>query len=200
MAYKGSIEEKRAYARQWYQAHREVVLTRVKLYASTHKEQISAASKKYRTANHADLKTKSITYTASHRREAVVRAKAWALNHPEETKQRQRGWYLDNKAVLNEKSKQWRLDNPIQALNLGANYRARKREAFIENVDRQQVFLNDAGICQWQYCSEPSPFVDPTNWHLDHIIPLSKGGEHSYMNTQVTHPACNLRKNDSYGV
>lgn len=64
----------------------------------------------------------------------------------------------------------------------------------MEVVNRQVAFLNDAGICQWQYCSEASPFVDPANWHLDHIVPLSKGGEHSYANTQVTHPVCNQRK------
>ena len=72
--------------------------------------------------------------------------------------------------------------------------RANKLGAFVEHVDRQQVFLNDNGVCQWQYCSEPSPFVDPQDWHLDHITPLRKGGEHSYRNVQVTHPTCNLKK------
>ena len=32
------------------------------------------------------------------------------------------------------------------------------------------------------------------NWHLDHIIPLSRGGEHSYRNVAVSHPVCNIRK------
>jgi 5-methylcytosine-specific restriction endonuclease McrA len=31
-------------------------------------------------------------------------------------------------------------------------------------------------------------------WDLDHVIPLSKGGEHSYDNVQVTHPSCNRKK------
>jgi 5-methylcytosine-specific restriction endonuclease McrA len=36
--------------------------------------------------------------------------------------------------------------------------------------------------------------VDPANWHLDHVVPLSRGGEHSYANVQVAHPFCNLSK------
>jgi 5-methylcytosine-specific restriction endonuclease McrA len=30
--------------------------------------------------------------------------------------------------------------------------------------------------------------------HLDHIVPLARGGEHSYANTQPAHPTCNRRK------
>jgi 5-methylcytosine-specific restriction endonuclease McrA len=31
-------------------------------------------------------------------------------------------------------------------------------------------------------------------FHVDHVIPLSKGGLHSYANTQPAHPDCNQRK------
>src|SRR6267142_5472903 len=46
---------------------------------------------------------------------------------------------------------------------------------FIEDVDRLVVFERDQGFCQ--ICGLG---VDPQNWHLDHKIPLSRGGEHSY--------------------
>lgn len=42
--------------------------------------------------------------------------------------------------------------------------------------------------------------VDPGRFHLDHIVPLSKGGAHTYENTQPAHPACNLRKRDRLDV
>lgn len=32
------------------------------------------------------------------------------------------------------------------------------------------------------------------DFHIDHVIPLSKGGEHSYANVQVAHPKCNQEK------
>ena len=51
------------------------------------------------------------------------------------------------------------------------------------------MFKRDKGRCG--ICRKK---VDPADWHLDHIVPLSRGGEHSYANVQVTHPFCNESK------
>lgn len=72
--------------------------------------------------------------------------------------------------------------------------RQRLRRAGIsgtEHVDRAVVLERDKGICG--ICGEP---VDRGNFHVDHIVPLSRGGEHSYANTQVAHPRCNQVKYD----
>ena len=67
--------------------------------------------------------------------------------------------------------------------------RARKLGVEFETVNRQRVFERDAGVCG--ICSLP---VDPKNFHLDHVVPLSRGGGHTYLNLQVAHPRCNLEK------
>jgi hypothetical protein len=36
--------------------------------------------------------------------------------------------------------------------------------------------------------------VDPSDWHLDHIVPISRGGTHEPANVQVSHPRCNQSK------
>jgi len=48
------------------------------------------------------------------------------------------------------------------------------------------------GICDLQIAAE----YDDRRYmpSLDHIVPLSKGGEHSYANTQPAHLLCNIRK------
>lgn len=69
--------------------------------------------------------------------------------------------------------------------------RARKRGNFIEYVDLATLWERDGGTCH--ICREPA---DRWNWHMDHVIPISRGGEHSYANTAVSHPGCNLRKGD----
>lgn len=75
---------------------------------------------------------------------------------------------------------------------------ARKRKAFVELVDPMTLFERDRWICH--LCKRkvrkdlPGSHLDgPT---IDHIIPLSKGGEHSYANTALAHRKCNCLKGD----
>lgn len=36
--------------------------------------------------------------------------------------------------------------------------------------------------------------VDPIDFHVDHIIPVARGGCTTYKNSQPAHPACNYAK------
>lgn len=67
--------------------------------------------------------------------------------------------------------------------------RALEYDAYLEPVARSIVFTRDLGICH--ICKLE---VDPNDWHVDHIIPLVRGGKHGYDNVAVAHPGCNLRK------
>lgn len=66
---------------------------------------------------------------------------------------------------------------------------ALKLAQFVEDVDPLVVLERHDGVCG--ICGGD---VDPFAFHVDHIVPLSKGGEHSYANTQAAHPVCNMRK------
>lgn len=72
--------------------------------------------------------------------------------------------------------------------------RARKLDQFVEEVDPLVVFERDSGVCG--ICQEK---IDG-DFHVDHIIPLSKGGEHSYANVQAAHPRCNCIKKDRWPI
>ena len=68
----------------------------------------------------------------------------------------------------------------------------RERLATVEHVDRAVVWSRESGTCY--LCRRE---VDPRDWHLEHVIPIALGGEHSYANVRVAHPLCNLRKGTS---
>lgn len=70
--------------------------------------------------------------------------------------------------------------------------RARQRGLFIEHVNPAEVYKMHDG-----YCGICKQFIEG-DFHVDHIIPLSKDGPHSYANTQPAHPTCNLRKSATY--
>lgn len=64
-----------------------------------------------------------------------------------------------------------------------------RREQFVEHVDPLILLERDDGVCG--ICGRD---VDPFNFQIDHVVPLSRGGEHSYANTQAAHASCNQRK------
>lgn len=77
--------------------------------------------------------------------------------------------------------------------------RARIKGVDYESVSPKRVFARDGWKCQ--ACGVPTPpekrgTYDPDAPELDHVIPLSRGGPHTYANTQCLCRACNAAKSD----
>jgi 5-methylcytosine-specific restriction endonuclease McrA len=75
-------------------------------------------------------------------------------------------------------------------------HRALKLAATIEDFGYEEIFERDGWRCG--ICGER---IDKTVVHpdrrsasLDHVVPLSKGGEHSRANVQAAHLGCNSTK------
>ena len=82
----------------------------------------------------------------------------------------------------------------------GANHRQRARKFGVpyEPVNPMKVYARDGWVCQicGASVSPISAWPDPQSKSLDHIIPLSRGGAHSYKNVQLAHLRCNVIKSD----
>lgn len=121
-----------------------------------------------------------------------------------------RAYYLRNKERINKTEAARQRANPDRTRATNARYlernraahlerarihassrRARLKEVFVEDVHPLVVLETDDGVCG--ICGED---VDPFSFEVDHIIPIVKGGEHSYANTQPAHKSCNSRKRD----
>ena len=81
-----------------------------------------------------------------------------------------------------------------------AQSRARLRGATVERVDPLRVFDRDKWKCQ--LCGVKTPKAKRGTYNdnapeLDHIQPLAKGGDHSYLNTQCACRKCNGAKSDT---
>lgn len=141
----------------------------------------------------------------SRRSAASARRAAWAAANPEKMREYRRANYERvGREAWNARGAAWRAANLERARELvqvrkradrtvGANDRAlrRAREHRLpsEQVDRGAVWSRDRGICH--LCESPA---DPSDWHLDHVVPIARGGAHVYDNVRVSHPACNQRK------
>lgn len=75
---------------------------------------------------------------------------------------------------------------------------------FDGSISLRSLFIRDKGVCQ--ICGMPTDPHDIENGHirknyptLDHIVPLSKGGSHTWGNVQLAHMKCNAGKCDKEG-
>ena len=92
-----------------------------------------------------------------------------------------------------EYQKHYAKDNKERVNAWSAKRRALKLKATVEDFTAQDVldkWGTDCHICKKS--------IDALDWHMEHVVPLSKGGEHSLSNVKPSHPICNLSKGASY--
>lgn len=85
----------------------------------------------------------------------------------------------------------WKKRNPDKVLSYTSRYFARRRGAQTEAVSRTYIIERDRSRCH--ICGGRARREDI---HLDHLVPLSKGGEHSSRNLRVAHSWCNQQRSD----
>lgn len=93
----------------------------------------------------------------------------------------------------------------INSCGSGGHWRRRASRygcsEFDDAITLKALVKRDNGICK--ICGKPTNESDITNGHigrlyptLDHIIPISKGGTHTWDNVQLAHMSCNAGKCD----
>ena len=67
----------------------------------------------------------------------------------------------------------------------------------VERYDRHEVFERDSWLCRrcGIKCTTPDPYT-LTSATVDHVVPFSRGGEHSLANAQTLCLSCNSTKQD----
>jgi hypothetical protein len=169
-------------------------------------------------------KIKHERYYEKNKEKIKEKDKQYRLNNPDkvkETKRKERNknkeyydeyhkeYYENNKIEILKRNKkyqklkskelkEYRIKNKDKRYANSANYRAKKRNAFISNVNKKKIFERDNYVCQ--ICKKLGfTFIDkyhPLYLTIDHIIPISKGGLHCPENVQTAHFRCNSSKGD----
>lgn len=131
---------------------------------------------------------------------------AWRAKHPERAKevmrdsvernrdkrrQAERERYRANPEAHVAKVMAWRQKNREKCADTEARRRARIRCApEIESIDRLEIYDRDGGRCH--ICGKK---VSARSFHLDHLVPISKGGTHTRANVRIAHAFCNQSRN-----
>lgn len=107
-------------------------------------------------------------------------------------------YYDDTSRILDRANAQYAA-NPDHGKDRAAIQRARKAGSpVIETVLASVVFNRDEGVCQHPDCGQPVDpelsYPDPMSKTIDHTVPISAGGAHSYANVTLMHWKCNQAK------
>ncbi len=163
--------------RKSYARHKDSYLARRRSYVAARREKERERARARYAANKLRTLARQKAYRADERRKEQARLKTAA-------------WRVANTERAREASRRYQKEHPEAAHKSTSTRRARKIEAFVEAVDPLVVFERDKGRCG--VCRKP---VKPeSKWHVDHVIPLVRGGAHCYDNVQLTHARCNQSK------
>ncbi len=167
----------KAYRADYYLANKEHCNTKNKAWHKANPERVRENANRWYHANLEKAAKTASKYQKTHREECTARMAAWRKDNHEHDKANQRKRYAAD---------------PAKHLTYSDLRRAARHGVEAEKVDRNVVYDRDKGFCH--ICGVA---VFHENWHLDHIVPISKGGKHIYSNVAVSHPGCNIRKRAS---
>lgn len=101
----------------------------------------------------------------------------------------------EQKEKRNAYRRQWRKDNPEKVRGIKQRRRAREKETQVENFTNEELLdfwnKNEINYKECFYCEKEMP--DKVE-HIDHYVPLAKGGTHTKNNLRPSCARCNTMK------
>jgi len=169
-------------------------------WSEGNRERTRSNSRRYYYANLEERLKKNRAYRKANPGKDREQRRRYRQENRERIRKINRRYYYANPEKVRAGVRRWGLANPNRLRFYSQRRRALKYTATVENVIDTKVFARNKWTCG--ICDKPvDPDLrhpDPMSASLDHIIPLSRGGDHSYANTQCTHLVCNLRKHNKY--
>lgn len=142
-------------------------------------------------------------YGEKNREKLAARNKAWYEANKGHVADWSRSYYADNRETIRERDKErhakkWAADPEYRARFHAAEIRRRRllASAKQERYTREEICARDGWVCG--ICADP---IDPLiRWpnggsaSIDHIMPVSLGGDDTKVNVRASHLACNLAR------
>ena len=189
-----------------YLGNRDRILEESKKYYAENRDQKIKYRKEYYARNASAIAIKDRIYREANREHIACRKAEYSKRNAEKIKEYRykkrdisaavfKAYREKNAEKIRESAKAYRAANPEKMAENWRNRRARKRsaEGSHTSADIRAIFLAQRGLCA--NCETKLFKSGKQKYHVDHIMPLSRGGSNWPSNLQCLCPACNLSKN-----
>lgn len=199
--------------REKYAQNPEKYRNQTKAWAETNKDKIVEARRKYYYENPertlelraaSNIRNKESTlardraWYAANSEYKIAKVKEWYeknIDHARSAaKVRSKARYHANPELMSARAKVYRKKNPDGIAAQKRRYKASKlgAEGSHTGKDVQAIFEKQRGLCG--NCKKKLFKSGAKKFHVDHVIPLSRGGGNGPDNLQCLCSSCNLRK------
>ena len=191
--YRQENKEKLAeYYRLYYQANKDKLIECHLRYAQANKDKVAEYSRRYYQKNKEKIEKTKRKYELANKEEIARKKREYEIANRDRfaerrSRSRQRRDQA-HKVELVERGRRWRQENPDKVREYKRNRRARKRG------NGGRVTANEWESVLDRFNGKCAKCGSAENIHMDHVVPLAKGGRHSVDNVQPLCATCNMRK------
>lgn len=153
-------------------------------YRSNNKDIISKKSKEYKEKNKDKLSKQRKEYYLKNKEKLLEQKKEYYLKNQEKIKEQKR---LERKNSTSVQIEKERIRGRIRS--------AKRRQITGNHLSINTIrFLLEQYKYKCYYCNSSIKHKEKNSYHIDHYIPISKGGNNDTSNLVIACPSCNLSK------
>lgn len=161
-------------------------------YYVDHRDKIVAQHTAYNVSHKAESAEWHAAYYATHRDEVCAHSAAHYAANRDKKAVYGASYYALHKDEINARHGAWRRDNPSKERAICHRRRARKLAA---GGTHTATDINRQGeVQEWRcwWCGDDCK----DKYHVDHLVPLARGGHNGPGNIVIACPHCNMSKQD----
>ncbi len=184
-------QQKNEQARQHYADNHEAFLARRRAHREQNREAIAQYQRRYQQENRERLSEEDRKRYRENRESLLEKKKRYYQDNREAVLAATRRWGAQNRESKAEYNRRWHKANPEYGRIARRRRRALVRNAEHEpygDVDIHNLWQRQGGCCY--YCDTSLFGV----YHIEHKIPLIRGGADKLENIALACPPCNLQK------
>jgi 5-methylcytosine-specific restriction endonuclease McrA len=133
------------------------------------------------------------------------KTKIWNINNAEKSAENKKIYQIKNPELNRLRQIKWKLNNPEIAKEM-ARSTARKRRSNLKKVliekytelEVLNLYGTNCHLCNLQIDLKAPRSSKFLNWefglHIDHLVPISRGGADTLENVRPAHGLCNVKK------